>query len=368
MADNTVHVAAASASYNITIGAGVLKTAGARLKPLLASRKICIVTDAQVAKIHLIDTMKALEAAGFTPAPPIILPAGEETKSFDHLQYIIEKCLSYKLDRKSTLIALGGGVVGDITGFAAAMLLRGVPFVQIPTTLLAQVDSSVGGKTAINTKHGKDLVGAFYQPKAVLIDTETLTTLPERERRAGYAEIVKYALINDAAFFDWLEANGKAVLAGDVAALSEAVRVSCQSKADIVAADETETKDIRALLNLGHTFGHALEAIGKFDGRLLHGEAVGIGIKLAFDFSVALGLCPAEDAGKVARHLKNLELMTKAPFTAGADEVLEKMRGDKKAEDGKLTLILARGIGRSFVARDVDAAALAAFLQKNFVS
>lgn len=362
----TVHVAADSGAYDIVIGAGIGAEAGRLLKRLLPSKKICIVTDAQVAKLYLIDLMKALEAEGFTPAPPVILPAGEGTKSFEQLQYIIDKCLSYKLDRRSTLIALGGGVIGDITGFAAAVLLRGVPFVQMPTTLLAQVDSSVGGKTAINTAQGKNLVGAFYQPKIVLIDTDTFKTLPARERRAGYAEVVKYALIDNPGFFDWLEAQGAALLEGDVAALNEAVRVSCQAKADIVAKDELETKDIRALLNLGHTFGHALEALGGYDGRLLHGEAVGIGLDLAFRFSVALGLCPAADAARLAKHLENCGMMLKPPFAVTAGEMLAKMRGDKKTQDGRLTLILARGIGKSFVAHDVDAGALEAFLAKNF--
>ncbi len=366
MAEKKVKVEAASASYDITIGAGILKDAGARLKPLLPSKKCCVVTDEQVAKLYLIDFMHALEAAGFTPMPPVILPAGEETKNFEQLQHIVEKALSYKLDRKSTLIALGGGVIGDITGFAASITMRGIPFVQVPTTLLAQVDSSVGGKTAINTKLGKNLVGAFYQPRHVLIDTETLKTLPERESKAGYAEIVKYGLINDAKFFDWLDANGTAVLAGEPAALTEAVRASCQSKADIVAADETETKDIRALLNLGHTFGHALEAIGGYDGRLLHGEAVGIGTLLAFRFSAMLELCPAADVARVEAHFSKLGLITRAPFKADAATVLEKMRGDKKAEDGKLTLILARGIGKAFVARDVDAGVLKTFLDGQF--
>jgi 3-dehydroquinate synthase len=307
--------------------------------------------------------MKAFEAAGFVCTPPIILPPGEETKNFAQLQYIIDKALSYKVDRKSAFVALGGGVIGDITGFAASILLRGIPFVQVPTTLLAQVDSSVGGKTAINTKQGKNLVGSFYQPRLVLIDTDTLKTLPEREMKAGYAEVLKYALINDPGFFKWLEQEGGKVLSGDGAALTQAIQTSCVAKAKIVAADEREQNDIRALLNLGHTFGHALESLYNYDGRLLHGEAVGIGVKMAFNFSEALGLCPGPEAQQVARHLTNKGLMDKPPAKVTAAEMIEKMRGDKKASGGKMTLVLLKGIGKAFVAKDVEEGRLKDFLQ-----
>lgn len=360
--ESIVKVEAGSGAYDIIIASGILQDAGARLKNVLPSKKVCVVTDENVARIYLVPFMKALEAAGFTPAPPVILPPGEETKNFERLQFIAGKCLDYKLDRKSALVALGGGVVGDIAGFAASVVLRGINFVQVPTTLLAQVDSSVGGKTAVNMPQGKNLVGSFYQPRAVLIDTDTLKTLPERELKAGYAEILKYGLIDNPAFFDWLEQNGKKVLAGDAAALKYAIEVSCKAKAAIVKADEKEQKDIRALLNLGHTFGHAFEAIGGYDGRLLHGEAVGIGLKLAFGFSEKLGLCPPEDARRVAGHLSGAGLMEKPPFGAAAEEVLEKMRGDKKTRDGHMTLILARGIGKSFVADGVDQKELADYL------
>ncbi|HYD18725.1 MAG TPA: 3-dehydroquinate synthase [Patescibacteria group bacterium] len=366
MPETLVKVDASFAAYNIHIGAGLLGRAGETLKSVLASKKLCVVTDAHVARHYLIPFMHALEAAGFTPAPPIILPAGEETKNFAQLQGIIDKCLSYKLDRKSALVALGGGVVGDITGFAASVILRGIPFVQVPTSLLAQVDSSVGGKTGINTAQGKNLVGAFYQPKAVLIDTDTLKTLPLRELKAGYAEILKYALIDSPDFFAWLQENGKKLLAGDAAALTYAIEFSCRAKAAIVAADEKEQKDIRALLNLGHTFGHALEALGGYDGRLLHGEAVGIGLKLAFAFSGEAGLCPAEDAGAVNAHLAQAGLMQEPPFEVSAGEMLARMKGDKKAKDGKMTFVLARGIGRSFVANGVDEGQVAEFLRRQY--
>jgi 3-dehydroquinate synthase len=365
MSDARVRVDLGEKSYDIRIGGGVIARAGELLAPVLASKKICVVTDEAVAKLYLLPLMHALEEAGFTACPPVILPAGEGTKSFEKLQFVIDKALSYKLDRSSALVALGGGVVGDITGFAASILLRGIPCVQVPTTLLAQVDSSVGGKTGINTAQGKNLVGSFHQPRAVLIDTDTLKTLPARELKAGYAEILKYALIDDPAFFTWLDENAPALLKGDSSALARAIRVSCEAKARIVAADEKETKGLRDLLNLGHTFGHALEALGGYDGRLLHGEAVGIGMKMAFDFSAALGLCPPGDAEKVSAHLKKTGLMTAPPFAASGAAILEKMRGDKKNRDGRIALILARGIGKAFVSRDTAEKDLAAYLEKN---
>jgi len=269
------------------------------------------------------------------------------------------------------LLALGGGVVGDLTGFAAATLLRGVDFLQIPTTLLAQVDSSVGGKTGINTRHGKNLIGAFYQPRLVLADTGVLDTLPKRELLAGYAEVAKYGLIDDPEFWAWCEQNGNAVLAGDAAKRTYAIEQSCRAKARIVAADERETTDLRALLNLGHTFGHALEAETGFGPDLLHGEAVGAGMALAFDLSAQLGLCPAEDAVRVRKHLAAVGLPVRLRGIGGANRrawdsnrLIEHMRGDKKAEAGKLTFILARGIGKAFVTRQVDEAALHGLLDR----
>ncbi len=364
MNSSIVNVGLDDRSYDIVIGAGILASAGERLKGILTDKKICVVTDENVAKLYLIPLMHDLEAAGFTCYPPVILQAGEETKNFANLQSIIDKALGYKLDRHSALLALGGGVIGDITGFAASVILRGIHFVQVPTTLLAMVDSSVGGKTAINSKQGKNLIGSFYQPKSVLIDTAVLKTLPEREVKAGYAEIVKYALINDPAFFDWLEKNGAGVLAGDTQAQTYAIEKSCKAKADIVAADETEKKDIRALLNFGHTFGHALEALGGYDGRLLHGEAVGIGSRMAYEFSVKLGLCSANDAVRIKTHFEKAGMMMHAPFAVTPEAVLEKMRGDKKNKDGKITLVLAKGLGKAFVSRDVAESDLLDYLKE----
>lgn len=351
--------------YDIYIGAGLLGQAGDVLQKPLRARKLCIVTDETVAATpHLEKLSGSLRTAGFTLTDPIVIPAGEGSKSFAQLEYILAEALTRGLDRKSALVALGGGVIGDITGFAAAVLMRGIDFVQVPTTLLAQVDSSVGGKTGINMKQGKNLVGSFCQPRAVLIDTDVLKTLPPREMRAGYAEVVKYGLIDRPAFFDWLDQNGAALLSGDADAQKYAIAVSCTAKAKIVMEDEREEKDIRALLNLGHTFGHALEKIGGYDGRLLHGEAVAIGCLWAAQFSAQLGLAPAADADRFAKHLAAAGMMTKPPFAADANDILAAMRGDKKAQDGKLTLILMRGIGQSFVARDVDDAALLAFLKQ----
>jgi len=351
-------------AYDIIIQSGLLSAAGNILSSVMMTKRFCIVTDTHIAELpHMLTLIKSMETAGFSVTAPIVLPAGEGTKDFHYLQYIIDKALERGLDRHAAFIALGGGVVGDITGFAAAVLMRGIPFVQIPTTLLAQVDSAVGGKTAINTPRGKNLVGAFYQPRAVLIDTEVLQTLPMREMKAGYAEVLKYALINKPAFFDWLEDHAGAVLSGDAAAQAEAIAISCNAKAEIVADDEREEKDIRALLNLGHTFAHALEKLGGFDGRLLHGEAVGIGLYWAASFSAQQGLCSAEDAAKVKAHLEKAGMMTHPPFTVTAADVLAAMRGDKKSREGKMTLILMKGIGRAFVARDADEAAVLAFLK-----
>jgi 3-dehydroquinate synthase len=283
------------------------------------------------------------------------------------LESLCEDLLSAEVERGDVVIALGGGVIGDLTGFAASILRRGCRFVQAPTTLLAQVDSSVGGKTGINTRSGKNLVGSFHQPSLVLADTATLATLPLRELRAGYAEVVKYGLINDAAFFAWCEANGPALLSGDAAAQAHAIAVSCQAKAAVVAADERETLGLRALLNLGHTFGHALEAEAGYGAALLHGEAVAIGMMQAFDFSVRLGLCPAHDARRVRAHLEATGLPTSARahgVNASGDRLVAHMAQDKKKEAGKLPFILARGIGQCFLARDIDLADVARFLDQ----
>ena len=357
-------------AYDIVIGEGLIADAGRHVRSLLRLPKVAIVTDANVAARHLDPFRAALDRTGIA-SETVTLPPGEATKDFAHLEDLAERILALGIERASTLVALGGGVIGDLTGFAAAVLLRGVDFIQVPTTLLAQVDSAVGGKTGINTRHGKNLVGAFHQPRLVLADVTALETLPRRELLAGYAEVVKYGLIGDPDFFAWLEANGAAVIAGDRRLRRHAVKTSCAAKAAIVAADETE-KGERALLNLGHTFGHALEAETGYGEALLHGEAVAVGIALAFDFSARLGLCPSEDAARVRRHfaatgmpaeLAQLHKLGRKPGWT-AERLMTHMSHDKKVAGGKLTFILARGIGQAFICRDVAAADLARFLEE----
>jgi len=294
-----------------------------------------------------------------------VLPAGEETKDLAHFGRLAGEILASGIERGSMLVALGGGVVGDICGFAAATLLRGIDFVQIPTTLLAQVDSSVGGKTAINTAAGKNLLGAFYQPRLVLADTGALATLPRREMLAGYAEVVKYGLIADAGFFDWLDADGGKVCKLEPAALTRAVLTSCRMKAEIVAGDERETGDSRALLNFGHTFGHALEAETGFGDALLHGEAVALGMVLAFDFAMRLGIASGQDATRVRRHIARMGLPTELAaigLARKADALLGHMGKDKKVRDGRITLILPRRIGDAYVMREAQSEDLREFL------
>ena len=355
-------------AYDIVIGEGLIADAGRHVRSLLRLPKVAIVTDANVAARHLDRFRAALDRTGIA-SETVTLPPGEATKDFAHLEDLAERILALGIERASTLVALGGGVIGDLTGFAAAVLLRGVDFIQVPTTLLAQVDSAVGGKTGINTRHGKNLVGAFHQPRLVLADVTALETLPRRELLAGYAEVVKYGLIGDPDFFAWLEANGAAVIAGDRRLRRHAVKTSCAAKAAIVADDETE-KGERALLNLGHTFGHALEAETGYGEALLHGEAVAVGIALAFDFSARLGLCPSEDAARVRRHfaatgmpaeLAQLHKLGRKPGWTAA-RLMTHMSHDKKVAGGKLTFILARGIGQAFICRDVAAADLGRFL------
>jgi len=351
-----IRVELGTRSYDIIVGEGLLANLGTRLRPLLAQPRVAVITDANVAPLYLKDVEASLQRAGIDHIS-VVLPAGEQTKDFAHLQTLTDRLLEARVERGTTLVALGGGVVGDITGFAAGIVLRGLDYVQVPTTLLAQVDSSVGGKTGINTRRGKNLVGLFHQPRLVLADVDTLDTLAPRELLAGYAEVVKYGLIDDAGFFAWLEGRGAAVCAGDRAAQIHAVCTSCAAKAAIVAADEREAGR-RALLNLGHTFGHALEAETGYDSTLLHGEAVAAGMVLAFDLSTRLGLCPTEDAARVRRHLE----MAGMPcgFAAlpairwSADALIAHMTRDKKVRDGRTTFVLARGIGEAFVSRDVD--------------
>ncbi|HZB55598.1 MAG TPA: 3-dehydroquinate synthase [Reyranella sp.] len=368
MSLRTIRVELAGRSYDIAIGPGLIDQAGTLSRPLLAAPKVTIVSDETVAPLYGARLAASFDKAGIK-ASTVTVPAGENSKEFGAFGRLMNELLDQRPDRRTTLVALGGGVVGDLTGFAASVLLRGVDFIQVPTTLLAQVDSSVGGKTGINTRHGKNLVGTFYQPRLVLADTDVLDTLPRRELLAGYAEVAKYGLIDDPAFFAWCEANGAAVLSGDAAKRTYAIEQSCLAKARIVAADERETTDLRALLNLGHTFGHALEAETGFGSDLLHGESVGTGMAMAFDLSARLGLCPATDAERVRRHLGAVGLPMRLRAIGGdnrrswdATRLIEHMRGDKKAEGGRLTFVLARGIGKAFVSREVDEAALRGLL------
>ena len=351
-------------SYDVLIGAGLLAEAGAAIAAALPGRALAVVTDANVAAHHLPPLKASLRRAGID-AVEVVVPAGEGSKSFAELQKVVEAVLEARLERGDAIVALGGGVVGDLAGFAAAVARRGMRLVQIPTTLLAQVDSGIGGKTGINSRFGKNLVGAFHQPALVLADTDTLDTLPRREFAAGYAEVVKYGLIDDAAFFAWLEANRQAVYAGGAARV-RAIAESCRSKARIVAADETET-GLRALLNLGHTFAHALEAACSFE-RLVHGEAVAIGLMLAHEFSAAEGLAPATDADRVRAHLRSAGLPVAIADIPGpplaADELMEHIAQDKKVKRGRLTFILTRGIGRAFIAEDVAPERVRSFLEE----
>ncbi len=361
----TVRVELAERSYDIVIGEDLLAGAGAYLGPILARPRVVIISDETVAGLHLAPLQASLNEAGIKN-DAIIVPPGEGSKNFAQLQSLLDSLLDLRVERRDTILALGGGVIGDLAGFAAAILRRGIDFIQLPTTLLSQVDSSVGGKTAINAAQGKNLIGAFYQPRLVLADVAALASLPARELRAGYGEVVKYGLIDDFAFFEWLEKNGADLLAGSAEALRHAVAVSCRSKAAIVARDEREKGD-RALLNLGHTFAHALEAEAGYDGRVLHGEAVAVGLGMAFTLSTRLGLCPSQDSERVRRHLSAMGLPTEARQLGleglTAETMLAHMRQDKKVADGQLTFVLARGIGRSFITKDVDEGAVREMLQ-----
>jgi len=355
MTYETVRVDLPGRAYDILIGAGLLKEAGQHIAPFLRRKRVAIVTDETVAGLHLAALEASLEAAGIAHSA-LALPAGEATKSWAQFSRTVEWILTEKIERSDLVIALGGGVIGDLVGFAAAVVRRGVRFVQIPTTLLAQVDSSVGGKTGINTSQGKNLVGAFHQPTLVLADTGILATLPPRDFLAGYGEVVKYGLFGDAAFFEWLEINGRAMASGDIHKRNHAVRRSCEMKAEIVMRDETEQGD-RALLNLGHTFCHALEAATGYSTRLLHGEGVAIGCALAFETSARLGLCAQEEPSRLRAHLAAMGMKVDLRDIPGdlpdADALLALMAQDKKVLDGKLRFIMARGIGEAFVTSDV---------------
>jgi 3-dehydroquinate synthase len=361
---NRVPVDLGTRSYEVRIGEGLFARAGIEIAPLLHRRRVAVVTDETVAGIHLAPLIAALEAEGIA-ATALTVPAGEGSKGWPQLARVTEWLLEQKVERRDVVIALGGGVIGDLVGFAAAILRRGVRFVQLPTTLLAQVDSSVGGKTGINTAQGKNLVGAFHQPSLVLADTGVLATLPDRDLLSGYGEVVKYGLLGDAGFFHWLEDHGPALRSGDPAARLHAVTRSVEMKAGIVSRDETEEGE-RALLNLGHTFCHALEKATGYSDRLLHGEGVAIGCLLALDLSARLGLGPQEDPSRLSAHLRAMEMKTTLADIPGdlpgAEALLALMGQDKKVIDGRLRFVLTKGIGAAFVAEDVPGDAVLTLL------
>jgi 3-dehydroquinate synthase len=355
----SLKVALGTRSYDIVIGSGLLSSAGGLIAPLLQSRRVIIITDDAVEKLYLKSLVRSLEQQGIR-SDSITLPHGEQTKSFSGLEKLMDHLLGLAPDRKTALIALGGGVIGDICGFAASILLRGVDFIQVPTTLLAQVDSSVGGKTGINARQGKNLIGSFYQPKLVIADIATLATLPKRELLAGYAEAVKYGVIGDPAFFAWLEKNGEKAVAGNGAALAHIVQESCRKKAAIVAKDEHES-GLRAILNFGHTLGHALEAETSYSTILLHGEAVAIGMMLAMRLSVMRKLSSENDYVSLKNHLTRVGLPSSPrdiKFKWNAENLIKHCYQDKKAKDGGLTFVLAKGIGRTEIYPDITEAEL----------
>ncbi|MGJ8561298.1 MAG: 3-dehydroquinate synthase [Litorimonas sp.] len=362
-AHETVRVDLGARSYDITIGPGELSRLGERLRAVTTSDRVAVVTDENV---HALHGPAIAEALSDFRTHMIVRPAGESQKSMAGLDAVLDSLFRAGFDRSDTILAFGGGVIGDLSGFAASVYKRGATFVQVPTTLLAQVDSSVGGKTAINNAYGKNLVGAFYQPQLVLIDTNLLSTLPDRQVKAGYAEVVKYGLIDRPDFFEVLDAGaGARVLALEPDALRDAISVSCSAKADVVAQDEREGGR-RALLNLGHTFAHALELTAGYDGDLLHGEAVSAGMDMAFEFSSRLGLCPPAQTKRVHDHLSRLSMPTRADmgrFLTDPNALLGHMRQDKKNEGGRITLILARGIGQSFIEKSVSETDLLAYLK-----
>ena len=343
-------------SYDIIIEHGLLSELGALISKKFGKPKTFIVTDSNIAVHWLKQTIESLSAQGMSPKV-LEVPVGERTKSFINLEKIIDQLLESKVDRDSVLIALGGGVIGDLAGFAGAVTLRGIKVIQVPTTLLSQVDSSVGGKTGVNVRQGKNLVGSFHQPSLVAIDTQVLQTLPSRQLFAGYAEVLKYGLIKDRSFFDWLELNGKKVLEGDKLAQQFAIFTSCRIKAEIVEADEKE-KNLRAILNFGHTFGHALEAEAGYDGNLLHGEAVSIGMVLAIELSKSLGYLSGQDAGRAVEYIRNIGLPTNINSIEGStswhpDGIIQHMQHDKKVSNGQLRFVLIKGIGEAYLTADV---------------
>ena len=365
--ERTVRVDLGERSYDIVIGPGLIARTAQLLEPILKNKRAFIITDENVKTLHLRRMVDSLEDAGIK-VHVIVDPPGEATKSFSNLEDHIDRLLEWGADRKDVVIALGGGVIGDLTGLVAGLMKRGMHFVQVPTTLLAQVDSSVGGKTAVNSRHGKNLIGLFNQPRLVIADQDVLKTLPEREMRAGLAEVIKYGLIDDLKFFEFVAANAETLNAGDPHALAYAVETSCRAKARIVAEDETE-QDKRALLNLGHTFAHALERANGYGPELLHGEAVGTGMAMALRYSQKLGLCDGQEAERAVRAIQALNLeafparLSGGPYAAPA--LLDHMMQDKKTVGGKLTLILLRGIGMSYIEKQVDAGHLLEFLKED---
>jgi 3-dehydroquinate synthase len=365
-----VPVQLGSRSYEVLIGPGLLPRSAELIAAHVGRQRVAVVTDENVAARHLATVQSGLERDNRL-AGTIVLPPGESTKNLAELGRVADEVIGMGLERGDLIVALGGGVIGDLVGFAASMVRRGMRFVQIPTTLLAQVDSSVGGKTAINSRHGKNLLGAFHQPSLVIADTDVLSTLPMREMRAGYAEVVKYGLLGDRPFYDWLDTHWRSLFGNDPSILTEAVRRSVAAKAAIVARDETETGD-RMLLNLGHTFGHALEAWAGYSDRLLHGEAVAIGMAQAFRFSESQGLAAPGTADRVEAHLAAAGLPTRVAHIRGSDrptvdELLRLMAQDKKVKAGRMTFILVRGIGEAFITREVEPGPLKAFLEAEVV-
>ena len=366
----TVTVDLADRRYEIRVGAGLIAAADRELADLIDGRQLVIIADEGLAGPHLGALEAALRTSTARRVDTLTTPAGESGKTFVQYQDLCERALALGIDRRTLIVAFGGGVVGDLAGFVAASLLRGLDFIQIPTTLLAQVDSSVGGKTGINTRHGKNLVGAFHQPRRVLIDTAVLDTLPRRELLAGYAEVAKYGALGDRGFFEWLEQHGRAVIDGDPDARRQAIVASCRAKAEVVAGDEREQAGgRRALLNLGHTFGHALEAMAGYDGSLLHGEAVAVGMVLAARLSVQIGACTGQDAERLTRHLSAVGLRTELDEldpTRGwtADDLLAHMTKDKKARDGRIVFVLLDALGDARVREDIDPAQARALLTR----
>jgi len=362
----SINLKSSNRYYDIIVGSNILDIAGSVILEKISNKTCLIITDDNIAPLYLQKLEKSLKEANHNLLESIIIPAGEEAKSFNNLINLTNDIFKRKIDRNTLIIALGGGVIGDLTGFASSITLRGLDFIQIPTTLLSQVDSSVGGKTGINSDYGKNTIGAFYQPKLVLTDISTLKTLPSRQILSGYAEVIKYGLIYDKEFFAWCDKNVKNIISDDIDAQTHAIITSCKIKASIVEEDEKESGK-RAILNLGHTFGHALENATGYSDRLLHGEAVSIGTIMAFDLSVLLGFCKEEDARTVKNHFKKASLPMSIPkIDASIDDLINLMTQDKKANNGKITMILNKEIGTSFIKKDVDVEAIRKIWEKYF--